>query len=182
MIYKIAFSCDESSRFRRVFEADSQATFLELHKAILDSVDYPDDQMTSFFMCNDNWEKEQEVTLVEMDKNFEYDNMTMEQTHLDDLLTERGQKLIYIFDPMFERCFFGTLKDMLPGHKVEVECVQAIGLAPKQIESEENLEKLLGTSGSDLDMDEDFSGGMLDLDELDSEGFQDLSFDDGTMF
>ena len=101
MIYRIAFSCDEVNRFRRVFEADSEATFLELHKAILESVEYPDDQMTSFFMCNDRWEKEQEVTLVEMGASMEYDNMTMEQTRLSDLLTDQGQRLIYIFDPMF---------------------------------------------------------------------------------
>ena len=37
MIYKITFSCDDVDDFRRVFEADSEATFLELHEAILKS-------------------------------------------------------------------------------------------------------------------------------------------------
>ena len=139
MIYRIAFSCDEVNRFRRVFEADSDATFLDLHKAqaLLESVDYPDDQMTSFFTCNDRWEKEQEVTLVEMGSSMDYDNMVMDQTHLSDLLTEQGQRLIYIFDPMFERCFFGRLKEIKPGHMTGVECVESIGKAPKQLESEE---------------------------------------------
>ena len=78
MIYKITFSCEEGDpKFRRVFEADSEATFLDLHKAILESVHYTDDQMTSFFMCNDEWEQGQEVTLIPMDSNFEYDNMVM---------------------------------------------------------------------------------------------------------
>ena len=103
MVYKITFSCDDADDFRRVFEADSEATFLELHQAILKSAGYPDDQMTSFFMCNDRWEKEQEVTLVEMGSNFEYDNMIMESTRLSDLMEERGQRLIYVFDPMYER-------------------------------------------------------------------------------
>ena len=58
MIYKITFSCDEVDGFRRVFEADSDATFLELHTAILKSVNFPDDQMTSFFICDEDWEKE----------------------------------------------------------------------------------------------------------------------------
>ena len=112
MIYKITFSCEEEVGFRRVFEMDSDATFLDLHKAILESVNYPDNQMTSFFLCNENWEKGQEVTLVEMGANFEYDNMVMEETRLSDLLEEQGQRLIYIFDPMFERYFFGSLKDI----------------------------------------------------------------------
>ena len=69
MIYKLTFLSEEADSFRRVFEADSEATFLDLHKAILASVNYPDDQMTSFFMCNDRWEKEQEVTLAPMAKS-----------------------------------------------------------------------------------------------------------------
>ena len=90
MIYRITFSCEEGDQnFRRVFEADSEATFLDLHKAILESVHYTDDQMTSFYMCNDEWEKVQEVTLVPMDSNFEYDNMVMESTRLSYLLTEQ---------------------------------------------------------------------------------------------
>ena len=31
MIYRIAFSCDEVNRFRRVFEADSEATFKQVN-------------------------------------------------------------------------------------------------------------------------------------------------------
>ena len=53
MIYKINFMSEEVDDFKLSFEASSEATFLELHKAILAAVGYPDDQMTSFFMCND---------------------------------------------------------------------------------------------------------------------------------
>ena len=115
MIYQITFSCEEGENFRLVLDADSEATFFDLHKAILEAVKYPDDQMTSFFMCNEHWEKEQEVTLVPMESSFDYDNMVMESTRLSDLLEEQGQRLIYIFDPMFERYFFGSLKQIRPG-------------------------------------------------------------------
>lgn len=183
MIYRIAFSCDEVNRFRRIFEADSDATFLDLHKAILESVEYPDDQMTSFFTCNDRWEKEQEVTLVEMGDSFDSETLVMEQTHLSDLLTDRGQRLIYIFDPMFERCFFGNLKEIKPGHMTGVECVETIGKAPRQLETEDNIDAILGKDGKgDLDLDEDFYGSGYDAGDIDADGFQDLSFEDGTMF
>ena len=43
MIYKLVFSCEEVDDFRRVYEADGDATFLELHQAILQSVGYADD-------------------------------------------------------------------------------------------------------------------------------------------
>ncbi|MBO7408956.1 MAG: hypothetical protein J6W92_05905 [Paludibacteraceae bacterium] len=184
MIYKITFSCEEGEDFRRVFEADSEATFLDLHKAILESVKYPDDQMTSFFMCNDRWEKEQEVTLVPMDSNFEYDNMVMEDTRLSDLIEEQGQRLIYIFDPMFERYFFGSVKEIKSGTMTGVKCIEKSGKAPKQLHTEEPLEGMVGKDGrADWESDEDFYGdSQYDEGDIDMEGYQDLSFEDGSMF
>ena len=179
MIYRFTFSCEEGDpAFRRVFEADADATFLQLHEAILKSVGYPDDQMTSFFLCNDEWEKGQEVTLVEMDSNFEYDNMVMNETRLSDLIEEVGQRLIYIFDPMFERYFFGSLKEIKPGAMNGVECVESKGKAPKQLKSDDPLAGAGGGKGGN----DDFIKDELDLGDIDYEGFQDLSFEDGTMF
>jgi hypothetical protein len=184
MIYQITFSCEEGDNFRRTFEADSEATFLDLHKAILASVNYPDDQMTSFFMCNDRWEKEQEVTLVPMDSSFEYDNMVMESTRLSDLMEEQGQRLIYIFDPMFERYFFGSLRSIQPGTMEGVKCTVSQGKAPKQLKTEDPLEGIVTKDGkADWEMDEKFYGdGEYDEGDIDMEGFQDLSFEDGSMF
>lgn len=184
MIFRITFSCEEGEDFRRVFEADSEATFLELHKAILDSVKFKDDQMTSFFMCNDRWEKEQEVTLIEMGNSFEYDNMTMAQTRLSELIEEQGQRMIYIFDPMFERYFFGSVREIKPGTMDGVKCVEKKGVAPKQLHTEDPLAGIVGKDGkADWESDEDFYGdSQYDEGDLDMEGFQDLSFEDGSMF
>lgn len=185
MIYRITFSCEEGDpKFRRVFEADSEATFFDLHKAILASVKYEEGQMTSFFLCNDDWEKGQEVTLIPMDSNFEYDNMVMEDTRLSDLLTEQGQRLIYVFDPMFERYFFGSLREVKAGSMDGVACVESTGRAPKQLKADDDLMAGIGKGGkNDLDMDDDFYGGsQYDAGDIDMEGFQDLSFEDGSMF
>lgn len=183
MIYKITFLSDDADDFRRVFEADSEATFFELHQAVLKSAGYPDDQMTSFFMCNDRWEKEQEVTLVEMGSSFEYDNMVMESTRLSDLIEERGQRLIYIFDPMYERYFFGNVSEILPGYCDGVECVESKGNAPKQLQTEDAADAARAKNAGAWDLDDDIFGDtQIDLDDLDADGFQDLSFDDGSMF
>ena len=138
--------------------------------------------MTSFFLCNEDWEKGQEVTLVEMDSNFEYDNMVMNDTRLSDLLEEKGQRLIYVFDPMFERYFFGSLKDILPGSMNGVECVESKGKAPKQLKSDDPLAGLgAGQGGEEFEIHDEFRD-ELDLGDIDMEGFQDLSFEDGSMF
>ena len=179
MIYKFILVSDEEPDFMREISISSEANFQELHEAILDSVNYDGGAITSFFICNEDWEKGQEVTLVEMDSNFEYDNMVMNDTRLSDLIEEEGQRLIYIFDPMFERYFFGKLSEIMPGTMNGVECVEQSGKAPKQIKA---LDPTISaaTSGS-WDLDDDFRD-ELDLGDIDMEGFQDLSFDDGTMF
>lgn len=179
MIYKITLLNDEVDNFKRVYECDSEATFLDFHKTILASVKYPDDQMTSFFTCNDRWEREQEVTLMEMDNSFEYDNMVMGETRLNELLTEPKQKLIYVFDPMFDRYFFGELTAIMPGTTEGVTCTEQKGKAPKQLESED----ILNIKTDNIDIDADFYGSdEFDADELDPEGFGDMNFDDSSLF
>jgi hypothetical protein len=42
---------DEVDNFVRVITIDSEATFFDLHDAILESVNYEKNQMTTFFMC-----------------------------------------------------------------------------------------------------------------------------------
>jgi hypothetical protein len=155
---------------------------LDLHHAILNSVGYDNDQMTSFYMCNERWEKGQEVTLVEMGSNFEYDNMVMESTPLSDLLEERGQRLIYVFDPMFERYFFGRVAEVMSGHIQGVTCVESIGVAPMQLQKEDSA-IAAKSKGNEWDIDDEFYGdSQYDDGDLDFEGYQDLSFDDGSMF
>ena len=63
MIYRFTIISDEVDDFVREIQIDPEATFYDFHEAILKSVGYANDQMTSFFICDDDWEKGKEVTL-----------------------------------------------------------------------------------------------------------------------
>ena len=69
MIYRFTIISDEVDDFVREIQIDPEATFYDFHEAILKSAGYTNDQMTSFFICDDDWEKEKEITLEEMDDN-----------------------------------------------------------------------------------------------------------------
>ena len=56
MIYRFTLISDESDDFVREIQIAPEATFYDFHKAILQSVGYTDDQMTSFFICDEDWE------------------------------------------------------------------------------------------------------------------------------
>jgi len=106
MIFKFTLLSDEIDEFVRVITIDSEAKFIDLNNAILESVGYDMTQMTTFFMCSDNWEKGQEITLLEMESSSEYDNLVMDQTSLDELFVDEKQKLLFVFDVFSERAFF----------------------------------------------------------------------------
>ena len=117
-----------------------------------------------------------------MGSNFEYDNMVMESTRISELLEERGQRMIYVYDPMFERYFFGCLSEVLPGVCSGVTCVESIGVAPQQLQQLDPITTKT-TNPNEWDIDDDFYGdSQYDDGDLDMDSYQDLSFDDGSMF
>lgn len=179
MVYKFTLLSDEADNFVRVISIDSEATFLDLHNAILESVKYEKNLVTTFFICSDDWEKGQEVTLIEMESSSEYDNLVMEDTKLEELLSDEKQKLLYVFDLMTERSFFMELTEIIPGIRMsKPECVLSKGEPPVQTLSEDEM-----IGGSKLTIDENFYGDEdFDLDELDEEGFGDMNFDDSSLF
>jgi hypothetical protein len=179
MVYKFTMLSDEIDDFVRVIEIDSEAKFIDLHNAILDSVNYEKNQMTTFFICSDNWEKGQEVTLVEMESSSEYDNLVMDETTLEELLVDENQKLLYVFDMMSDRVFFLELTEIVPRKSLSnAVCVSSEGSAPVQILDDEGI-----IAAPKASLDENFYGDEdFELDELDEEGFGEMNFDDSSLF
>ncbi|NDV81195.1 plasmid pRiA4b ORF-3 family protein [Bacteroides sp. 51] len=169
MIYRFTIISDEVDDFVREIQIDPEATFFDFHQAIIKSVNYTDDQMTSFFICDDDWEKEQEITLEEMDTDPEMDSWVMSETPLSELIEDEKQKLLYVFDYMTERCFFIELSEIITGKEVKAAiCTHKEGEAPKQTVDFEEL----AAAGGSLDLDENFYGDQdFDLDDFDAEGF-----------
>ena len=60
MLFRFLILSDEADDFKREIKIDSESTFLDLQNAILDSVGYTKDQMTSFFICDDDWSKDRD--------------------------------------------------------------------------------------------------------------------------
>lgn len=169
MIYRFTIISDEVDDFVREIQIDPEATFYDFHEAIVKSVGYTDDQMTSFFICDDDWEKEKEITLEEMDDNPEMDSWVMKETPLSELVEDEKQKLLYVFDYMTERCFFIELSEIITGKSMTgAKCTKQEGEAPKQTVDFEEM----AAAGGGLDLDESFYGDQdFDLEEFDKEGF-----------
>lgn len=176
MVYKFRLLSDEVDNFRRDIEIDSDSTFIELNNAILESVNYPDDQMTSFFICNDRWIKEIEITREDMGSMSEEDNYVMADTVIGDLVEEEKQKLMYVFDPLGDRAFFMELSKIEFGKDIdEAVCTKAVGDAPAQtLDFDELMSKsnAVATASDSDDYNEDFYGSDdYNEDDLDPDGY-----------
>lgn len=191
MIFRIKFISEEVDGFVREITIDSEATFLTLNKAILDSCGYPDDQMTSFYVCNDDWERGQQITREDMGVgSADEDIYVMESTTLSEFIEDEGQHLSFVFDPFEDRCFYLDVVEAIPGKsQAEPAVVRSKGKAPKQInELDLDIEALAAATKkkgaatySDYDEANDLysDSGEFNDDEIDLEGFE---FTDGQPF
>lgn len=173
MQYLIRVKCDEVEGFRRDILIDEDANFLDLSKAILQSVSFPDDQMTSFFICNDSWERREQITREDCSdaSAADMDVLTMADTSLAEFLDHEGiTRMEYIFDPFCERAFNLRVISEEPGFGGP-EVVKSVGEAPKQLADMDAMAATI-LGGGDLDFDTDFADDLYSDDELDLDGFE----------
>lgn len=180
MVYSFRIVSDEVDGFRREIEIDSQATFEELKNAICDSVGYNKNEMSSFFLCNNSWDKGTEITLEDMDTDSSQDVYLMEDTTLEDQIDDEGQKLMFTFDYMTDRSFYIEMREIITGKSLHEPVVtMARGEAPAQTIDFDTFDAKLDAAATSAvtDMDEDFYGsdGYND-DEF--EGFDEMNFDE----
>lgn len=182
MVYKFRIVSDEVDNFKREIDIDADATFLTLRNAICDSVGYDKNQMNSFFLCEDGWEKDKEITLEDMGSDSSEDVYLMEDTILSDFIEDEGQRMIFVFDYMTERSFFIELKNTYPGRTLQDPiCSLAMGQAPAQFVDLDAFEAKIDqkAAAAVADLDEDFYGSdEFNADEFDAEGFDEMTFDD----
>lgn len=183
MIYRFVIVSNEVPGFRRDIKIEAGAKFSDLCNIIQESVGYAKDQLSCFYICDDAWQKEKEVHIMDLRMNPEEDIYLMDKTTLDDLLTEEKQKLMYVFDMMGNRAFFVELREIIfEKEKGLPKVVRSEGAPPRQGEdieallAEEPTKKGAKASREDEfgfnDEFDDFEGTeFASLDELDEAGF-----------
>lgn len=180
MLYKFTIVTDEVEDFLREIVISSEASFLDLSNIILQSCEYPDDQMTSFYICDDDWERQTEISREDMGTDSsDEDIYTMEDTRLSELVEDEHQRLKYIFDPFNERALYIELKEIiLKKDYKDAVCTRSRGTAPIQIQQEEkislkdNKAKNNFTTDFENDLFEFGNENDFDSEELDPEGFE----------
>ena len=158
MIFKFRLLSSENDDFIRDFEISSEQTFYDLHLAIQKNCNYDTAQIASFFLCNNDWEKEKEITLFDLSEEPGKSTLVMDNSIISQHITGLRQKLLYIFDFFNERAFFIEVVDIrdIVSSKSYPLCTLSQGLPPVQIlldEISRGIDYL-----NDADTDDNFPG------------------------
>jgi len=169
--YKIIFSSKESENFQMEVLAPESILFSELHQAIQSALEYDPLQMASFFMSDENWSKNEEIALIDMEEKGEA--LLMEELKLSEKLTTKGQKLLYLFDFFSERFFNMTIEEIEDSSKAKFS-IDVKGEVPPQINIDnESIDLLMQDMGAPSaadaieDFDEDYNDNDISFENID---------------
>ena len=135
-VIRLRVLLDHEEDVFRDLEVACTSTFQDVHDLIQDAFGFDNGQMASFYVSNEEWEKGQEVTLMDMGERSESGEpiLLMNQTLLTEIVFEKGQKLLYVFDFFLMWCFFIDVIDIkeLDETVIVPRISQSFGEAPDQ--------------------------------------------------
>lgn len=112
MIYKIRVILDAEEDIFRDLEIENSQSLEEFHNAITQAFGFGGSEMASFYTCDEEWNQEEEFALFDMSETGS-DVRLMNETALDDVLTENSPKMIYVYDFFSMWTFFVELADIV---------------------------------------------------------------------
>ena len=112
MIYKIRIILDAEEDIFRDIEIDMGDTLEDFHNAITQAFGFGGAEMASFYICDEEWNQEEEIALFDMSEDGSEIRL-MNETFLEDVLTEKSPKLIYVYDFFSMWTFFVELADIV---------------------------------------------------------------------
>ena len=172
LVYTFRMLSSEEEDFRRDFEILEDQTFFDFHLAIQENLGYDKSQMASFILTNEQWEREEEITLFDMKEEPSDETLIMDKVKIADVCKTLRKKLLYIHDFFSDSGFFievVRMKDAEPNKKYP-RCVLSEGRVPIQIIVDDNNIDIPAVEGfDDLEsLDDDITFENID----DYESFQ----------
>ncbi len=109
-IYKFRLLTAENDEFVRDIEIKANQTFKDFHDMISECVKMKGNELASFHICDQNWTKNKEVTLLDMRRGNELEEdedetlatveeiFLMENSRISDFIDDPHQRMVYEYD------------------------------------------------------------------------------------
>lgn len=175
--YKFRIHVEEDDSFLRDFELTENQSLMDFHNILTKNLNLNEEELASFFLTTENWEKEEEFTLLNMgfdtpnkDDDLSFPIKMMEESYIGKIIKAPKQRMLYEYNFMNPTIFYIDLieiKEANPKSKYP-KCTKSEG----ELDIEQSLSYL-----SDFEDIDDFRktyAGMAE-EEFDME---DLNFED----
>lgn len=164
--FRVLLDSESKSEIFRDILINDTDNFESLYKAVISSFNFQGDQMASFYVSNDSWDKGHEISLMDMtydDDSIDSPAAVMKDAIIKDFLEEPDQKFILVYDFMRMWIFLLELIGYDKEGPEKPQVLLAVGMAPPED----------SRAASD---NEDLFVGELDEEDEDEFGFDE--FDD----
>jgi len=172
MIYKFRITLDVLDDVIRDIAIRNTDSLEDLHFAIIQAFGFDGQEIASFYKADDEWNQGEEIALEDMSEG-QGSVKLMNETLLEDTLSEKQTKLIYVYDFLTMWTFYVELADIAEPESTSSypDLLFAQGQLPEN-PPEKKFEADMFDQFSDEFSDE------LENDGLDLDNFEDLDFDE----
>jgi hypothetical protein len=166
--------------FRDILIRDTDH-FESFYNAIVRSFRFEGDQMASFYVSNDQWDKGHEISLMDMtydDDSVDSPAAVMKNAIIKDFLEEPDQKFILVYDFMRMWIFLIELIGYEKEGPENPEVILAVGMAPPEDSRNEGDNEQLFNGDNDEDEDEfGFNEFDDDIEDDDIAGYDEYDYE-----
>ena len=157
--------------FHDILIADGE-DFETFFQTIIKSFEFKGDQMASFYVSNETWDKGKEISLLDLSEGEESQVQIMKDTKVRDHLLDRDQKFILVYDFLKMWIFLIELIGVQEETPDAPQLVLSVGTNPKEDSKELSDDfQMISESMDDMEEDDfgfnDFEDGFSD-DDLNS--------------
>jgi hypothetical protein len=172
MIFKIRVVLDTKEDVIRTLLLENTSNLEDFHLSLVESYEFESGQMASFYQCDSEWNQGEEIPLVNMTD--EDDIKEMSDHKLEDLLSEKGHKLLYVYDFLNMWTCFVELIEILETTEHDLPyLLVSVGNTPQEA-PEKNFESSKDSKPAiDPFSDEALFGSSFD-EEMGSNGFENI--------
>jgi hypothetical protein len=186
-IYKFRILLEDNEQFFREIDIKANQTFEDFHQVLVTTAGFDNSEMSSFYICDSKWSKQQEICLCDMslpeeaeEEDADEDDrgkkqkkapiLTMCNTTLKDAINDPHQRLMYVYDFLKMHTFYIELYKIKEAEKgvtypLVVKSIGAVSQPPLPIDpDDEDLAEDLGALGEEEDGigGEDMMEGLYD--------------------
>ena len=173
--FRILIDTNEQEEIFRDITVPALENFESFYTSILHAFGFRGDQLASFYISNESWDKGHEIALMDMGTGAGLDSPSiMKETLIKDMVSNENQRFVLVYDFLKMWCFMIELIATTDENLTEARVDLSVGEAPDEDSRDIELESEIDLHAAvDLGNDIDDIFSEFD-DENDSDEFENL--------